>query len=384
MIKLRQLNFHSSVVFQGDKRVVTPPSPGPVSVPQIANSQVRLYYLKPTIFCVVVMASCEHSRSSAYSNDLRWRLVWQTLALQLPTKQVALNLSVDESTVRRTVRRFETTGTVDKKAYPSEKSFRKITKSAEFFILHLVMDRPSIYLRELRSELQIQLGIDVTESAICVFLHKAGFTKQRLKLYAAQRDDDLRAKFASDMSLFSTHMLLFLDETGTDNRDALRAKGYSLRGKPAKKQNILVRGEHVSAMCVMSMEGILTCRIVRGGVDGDKFIEFVENLLMPNVMPFNGNNSRSVVIMDNCAIHHVTEVTQLLQETGVLVYWLPPYSPDMNPIEEAFSKAKAMMRAMENEMQAINDIDTVVYSAFSTITSCDCEGWIADSGIYSV
>lgn len=211
-----------------------------------------------------------------------------------------------------------------------------------------------------------ELGVDVTESAICVYLHKAGFTRQRLKLYALQRNDDLRAKFASDVSLYSLDMLLFLDETGTDRRDTLRTKGYSLRGKPAKKQKLLVRGEHVSAMCIMSVEGILTCRIVRGGVDGDQFVEFVENSLKPKVLPFNGTNPRSVIILDNCAIHHVDEVTQLLQETGALVNWLPPYSPDMNPIEEAFSKAKAMMKAMENEMQAIDDIDTIVYSAFST------------------
>ena len=179
-------------------------------------------------------------------------------------------------------------------------------------------------------------------------------------------------------------MLIFLDESGADRRDTIRAKGYSLRGKPAKKQRFLMRGEHISALCIMSVEGILTCRIVRGSIDGDRFVEFIENSLMPIVMPFNGINPRSVIIMDNCAIHHIEEVTQLVQQTGALIQWLPPYSPDMNPVEEAFSKAKAMMKAMENEMQVLNDIDTVVYSAFSTITPQDCEGWIADSGIYNI
>ena len=169
----------------------------------------------------------------------------------LPTKQVAMSLNVDESTVKRTMRLFKNTGTVNKKEYPSEQSFRKITKPAEFFILHLVMDRPGIYLREVRIELLHELGIDVTESAICVYLHKAGFTRQRLRVYAVQRDDDLRAKFASDVSLYNLDMLIFLDETGTDRRDSLRTKGYSIRGKPVQKQNLLVRGEHVSAMCMM-------------------------------------------------------------------------------------------------------------------------------------
>ena len=332
---------------------------------------------------VAMASSCEPSRSSAYSSDLRWKLVWQTIALQLPTRQVASNLSVDESTVLRIVRLFETTGSVDKQKYPSEKSFRKITKPAEFFILHLVIDRPSIYLREIKNELQKELGVAVSESAICVFLHKAGFTRQRLKHYAIQRSDELRSIFASDMTLFDPNMLVFLDETGANRRDTIRAKGYSLRGKPAKKQQLLVRGECVSAICAMSVEGILICKIERGCVDGDIFTEFIENSLMPSIMPFSGTNPRSVIIMDNCTVHHVSEVTDLLQETGALVYWLPPYSPDFNPIEEAFSKAKSMMKAMENEMQALDDIDTIVYAAFSTITSDDCEGWIADSGIYN-
>ena len=217
--------------------------------------------------------------------------------------------------------------------------------------------------------------------ARCVFLHKAGFTRQRLKHYAIQRDEELRAKFVEDMSLFNPEMFIFLDETGTDHRDTLRAKGYSIEGKPAKKQQLLMRGVHVSVLCTMSMEGILSCKLVRGSVDGDVFCEFIEESLMPKLMQFNGSNPRSIIIMDNCSIYHTSNVAQLLQETGALVYWLPPYSPNMNPIEEMFSKAKSVMKAMEIEMQAINDIDTIVYSAFSTITSHDSEGWIADSGI---
>lgn len=329
------------------------------------------------------MTSCEPARSSAYSDDLRWRIVWQTLALRLPVKQVSTNLCIDQSTVRRIRDKFGVSGQVQKRNYPAEKAYRKLTEPAQFFVLYLVLERPGIYLREIRSELLSQLGLEITESALCKFLHKAGFTRQRLKTYAIQRDEVLRTQFASDVSLYSKEMLIFLDETGTDRRDTFRKKGYSLRGKPARSQKLLVRGEHISALCLMSTEGILACKVARGSVNGDTFLEFVENLLMPNLMPFNGYNPRSVVIMDNCSIHHIDEVTELIQQTGALVHWLPPYSPDYNPIEEAFSKTKSMMKAMEVEMQVLQDIETIVYAAFSTITPSDCRGWIADSGIYN-
>ena len=131
---------------------------------------------------------------------------------------------------------------VEKKSYNSERSFRKITEPAKSFIIYLVIDRPGILLGEIKEELSSQLGITVTESALCTFLHKAGFTHQRLKLYAIQQDKGLRRKFALDMSIFNADML---DESGCDNRDSLRKKGYSLRGKPARKQQLLVRGEHI-------------------------------------------------------------------------------------------------------------------------------------------
>ena len=169
-------------------------------------------------------------------------------------------------------------------------------------------------------------------SAACVFLHKAGFTRQKLPLYTIQRDEALRAHFSADVSLYNREMLMFLDETGTDHRDTLRTKCCSLRGKPAHAQKLLVRGEHISAICLMSTEGILACRLVRGSVNGDTF-------LMPNLMPFNGYNPDSVVIMDNC---HIEEVSYLIQQMGALVHWLPPYSPHVNPTEEAFSKPNVL------------------------------------------
>ena len=80
----------------------------------------------------------------------------------------------------------------------------------------------------------------------------------------------------------------------------------------------------LSCVYTMSVEGILSCNLVRGGVNGEKFIDFIEKCVLPTLMPFNGINARSIV-MDNCAIHHIPEVTDLIQQIGALIYWLPPY-----------------------------------------------------------
>ena len=101
-------------------------------------------------------------------------------------------------------------------------------------------------------------------------------------------------------------------------------------------------------------------------------------------MPFDAQSEHCVVVQDNCAIHHVLEVTDAINDVGVIVQYLPPYSPDYNPIEECFSKVTSMLKAMEVEMEYYDDIDTIVLAAFSTISQQDCIGWINDSGIYNV
>ncbi len=127
------------------------------------------------------------------------------------------------------------------------------------------------------------------------------------------------------------------------------------------------------------MEGVLDISLVEGGVDSDVFQDFVDEKLAPKLQPFNGVNAHSIVVMDNASIHHVQHVVQTLEGLGVLVYFLPPYSPDLNPIEETFSKVKYWLKANELTMQH-EDFETLIVMAFSSVTSSDCRGWIQHAG----
>ena len=100
------------------------------------------------------MTSIEPARTSAYSEDLRWRMIWQKEALGLTYEEVAKNLGVDKATVWRTVSLFQETGNVTKKVYPKEKAFRMLTTPAQLLIFHLVCQNPGIYLSEIQTELQ--------------------------------------------------------------------------------------------------------------------------------------------------------------------------------------------------------------------------------------
>ena len=217
--------------------------------------------------------------------------------------------------------------------------------------MNLVVQKPGIYLHEIQCELEHFLLIDVSVSTICKCLHKNGFTRQRLRVVALQRDQQLRHQFALDISLYSRDMLVFVDETGSDRRNLIRKYGYSIRGKPAKVPRFLTRGERISAIACMSASGLLDVKTVKGTTDGTDFYSFVQKYLLPHLMPYNGVNPHSVVILDNCSIHHIPEISQSISEVGALVHFLPPYSPDYNPIEELFSKVKTELKALDHELE---------------------------------
>ena len=234
--------------------------------------------------------SSEPWRSSAYSEDLRWKMVWQRESLELAYSKIASNLNVDESTVIKTLKLFQTTGQVSKRTYPTHRAYRELIAPAQLLIMNLVIERPGIYLREVKKELEDSMMLDISVSTICIFLQKNGFTRQRLRIVATQQDTFLREKFILDMALYSPEMFIFIDETGADWRNRIRKYGYSLRGKPAINHALLFRGERVSAISGMSINGILDVKLVTETSDGDTFYDFVQTHLIPHLMPFNGVN----------------------------------------------------------------------------------------------
>ena len=102
--------------------------------------------------------------------------------------------------------------------------------------------------------------------------------------------------------------------------------------------------------------------------------------LIPNMNPFDGISSKSIVVMDNCSVHHTQEVQDELQNAGVLVIFLPPYSPDYMPIELCFSYIKYYLKSHDDLLQSISDPTPVISSAFQSVTSHQCTNWINHCG----
>ena len=140
--------------------------------------------------------------------------------------------------------------------------------------------------------------------------------------------------------------------------------------------------ERVSAIACISSSGLLDVQTVKGTSDGDTFYDFTQTHLLPHLMPYNGINMHSVVVLENCSIHHVHEVRKAIEDVGAVVLFLPPYSPDLNPIEEVFSKVKYSLKTISIELPHITDLNTLLLASFSTVTMEDCVGYINHCEIY--
>ena len=156
------------------------------------------------------MASCEPERCSTYSEDLRWRIVWQKHALDYSSVKIANYLNIHRSTVDRVLQQFQSTGSLSKKSYPKEAAFKVISPACAMFILNLVVSNPAMYLHEIQAAVEEFLLIDVHISTIGHFLSANGFTRQKLRYVALQRDAHERAQYVSDISVYATDMFVFI------------------------------------------------------------------------------------------------------------------------------------------------------------------------------
>ncbi len=175
-------------------------------------------------------------------------------------------------------------------------------------------------------------------------------------------------------------MMLWVDESGCDRRNALRKYGYCIRGQPPQDYTLVLRSKRYSAIEIISTAGVEDVYITDESVNGDKFLDFVRRDMLPLLMPFDGHNPNSIVILDNASIHHVHQVIELITSVGALVRFLPPYSPDMNPIEEVFAEVKHYLQANGALFETTASPASILLMAFNSVSVRNCQAYIQHAG----
>ena len=232
----------------------------------------------------------------AYSEDLRWRAVWLHIVNGMSKSEIATVLFMCEKSVQRYLQLFQTTGNVT----PTNqiRGPTKILCDFEVFtILQCLIHKPTLYLHEIQEHLFQVTGTSVHISTICRTIKEQGYTHKKVQTIALQQSEEKRIQYMAEISSYSADMLIWIDETGSDRRNSIRRYGYSLKGSPAQVCQLRVGGKRISAIPVMTTRGIEDVYVTQDSMDGEKFQHFLCQCLLPYIMPFDGNNPRSVVVM---------------------------------------------------------------------------------------
>jgi transposase len=196
--------------------------------------------------------------------------------------------------------------------------------------------------------------------------------------HAAEQDrpdvKEQRRVWHDAQPLLDPARLVFIDETATSTNMARRygrsATGERLVGKVPfghwKVTTVVAALRHDRVGAVMTVDGAL---------NGDLFVAYVEQCLVPTL------SAGDVVILDNLSCHKRAEAAALVEEAGAVLLFLPPYSPDLNPIEMAFSKLKAVLRKAKERV--VEGLRAAIFAALDGFTPEECSNFLHAAGYHA-
>jgi transposase len=164
---------------------------------------------------------------------------------------------------------------------------------------------------------------------------------------------------------------VFIDECGVTT-DLLRRYGRSLRGVRLRDHTPCGHWEAHTIVAALRPDGITAPAVFDGPIDNDSFRAYVEQVLAPTL------RRGDVVVLDNLAVHKQPEVRAAIEATGAQIRFLPPYSPDFNPIEMAFAKLKAFLRAARP--RTFDHVTALTAAALALFTPAECRNYVRHCG----
>jgi transposase len=151
-----------------------------------------------------------------------------------------------------------------------------------------------------------------------------------------------------------------------------RIWGRAPRGERVREATPQGHWQILTMLAALTTRGLEAPMTIPEPTDGDIFLAYIEQVLCPRLRP------GQVVIMDNLSAHKVSGVRTLIEACGARLLYLPPYSPDLNPIEQAWSKIKQVLRSLK--ARTAEGLETAVAEALKTITAENAAAWFAHCG----
>jgi transposase len=197
---------------------------------------------------------------------------------------------------------------------------------------------------------------------------------QKKSQIASERDEEARGLWRWLASHFDARRLVFMDESGF-HTSMTRLRARAPKGKRAYGKVPRNRGKNTTLMAAITLEGAIgESMTVEGATDAEAFEAYVEHFLAPSL------SKGQVVVLDGLGAHRTQKITELIEARGADLVFLPSYSPDLNPIEEAFSKVKALVRKVGARTREA--VVEAIGQALAAVTPEEAAGWFAHAGYW--
>jgi transposase len=306
----------------------------------------------------------------ALSLDLRERIV--ALCQQGYAKAVvAARFMVSLSSVKRFVKQFENEGHV--RPTVQGRMQGKLTKRWRKRLARQVAQYPDYTLGQHAMLWNKRYALPVSESCLSRALRAMGLTRKKKTLGALERDEEARRIFREVIRQLEAENIVVVDEMGS-RIGMVPLYARSIRGTRAYDKVVRNYGQNITLLASMTTQGMQAAMTLDGAVDEVAFEQFVEQVLLPTLRP------GQIVLLDNLAAHKSERVEHMVKQAGCALVFLPAYSPDLSPIEEAFSKLKAFVRRCR--CQTITSLIKAISQGLNKITAQDVRGWFAHAGYW--
>lgn len=309
-----------------------------------------------------------------YSQDLRDRIIAALEAQGDTREKIAQTFGVSRSFVQKLWRRWRETG--QSAAWPHGGGRGRVLTQDAARIQKEVARQPDVTLAELCERVERAGGAKSSPSMMCRELQRLNLPRKKKSLHASERDTPrvkrLRKRHTAWMADALADRLKFVDETGL-HLSLTRACGRAAPGE--RVVDVVPQQPGAVAWTLLgalSVNGLSAPWLLEGPVDGAVFEVYVRHVLVPTLKPGD------IVLMDNLPAHKVATVENAVTAQRAQVHFLPPYSPDLNPIERCWSKIKAALRAAK--ARTFDALLEALQAALHTITEADALAWFTHCG----
>lgn len=214
-------------------------------------------------------------------------------------------------------------------------------------------------------------------AALVADVEEDGTAAEKKSLYAQEQDSEQnqirRQAWREALNGIDARRLLFLDESGVTT-EMTRRYGRAFGGQRVREANPAGHWKTLTLLGAMSVEGLVATMTVEAPTDREVFLAYLEQVLCPQLQPGD------VVVMDNLSSHKVAGVRELIEAAGAELLYLPPYSPDFNPIEQCWSKLKQALRSAK--ARSVDALQQALSEAIPTISPNNAQAWFRHCGYY--